>query len=105
MPRIEKHPILEFKRRKPITFYFNGKPIRGYSGETVAAALHAAGIMTYNESLKFYRPRGFFCAIGRCSSCFAIVNGIPNTKLCVTSVKPGLKIKTQKGIASFEKAR
>ena len=40
--RIQQHPILSFDRRKCITFRFDGKSIGAYSGETVAAALHAA---------------------------------------------------------------
>jgi hypothetical protein len=60
MKRIDKHPILKFKREKKITFRFDGKTIEAYEGETIAAALHAGGIQVLNRSLKLHRPRGFF---------------------------------------------
>ena len=88
--RIKKHPILEFKRGKEIFFYYNGKRIKAYEGETIAAALHASGIKILSKSLKLYRPRGFFCGIGKCSSCLMKVNGIPNVRTCITLVKEGM---------------
>ena len=42
--RITQHPILTFDRGKEIHFTFNGRPMKGYEGETIAAALHAAGV-------------------------------------------------------------
>ena len=41
--RIEQHPILEFDRGEKVVFFFNGQPVDGYTSETIAAALHAAG--------------------------------------------------------------
>ena len=42
--RITEHPILRFDRGKELSFTFNGQPMKGYEGETIAAALHAAGV-------------------------------------------------------------
>ncbi len=95
--RIEEHPILKFKRGKKINFKFEGKTLEGYEGETVAAALHANGIMVLGESLEKHRPRGFYCAIGNCSSCLMEVNGIPNVKTCVTKLEEGMEVSKQKG--------
>ncbi|WP_326911518.1 (2Fe-2S)-binding protein [Sedimentibacter sp. MB31-C6] len=95
--RIENHPILEFKRKKIIKFTFNGQEVEGYEGETIAAALHAAGVKVLGKSLFSNRPRGFFCAIGNCSSCFMVVNGVPNIKTCVTDLKEGMIVETQEG--------
>ncbi|MEM2715936.1 MAG: (2Fe-2S)-binding protein, partial [Candidatus Thermoplasmatota archaeon] len=66
--RIEKHPILNFKREKEIYFYYNGEKIKAYEGETIASALYANGIKIFSRSKKG-RARGFFCGIGKCSSC------------------------------------
>ncbi|RLF46618.1 MAG: sarcosine oxidase subunit alpha, partial [Thermoplasmata archaeon] len=85
--RIEEHPILDFKRGREIHFYYNGKKIRAYEGETIAAALHAAGVKVLSKSLKLERQRGFFCGIGKCSSCLMKVNGVPNVRTCITLVK------------------
>ncbi len=42
--RLENHPILEFDRGEKVKFYYNGQEMEGYASETVAAALHAAGV-------------------------------------------------------------
>jgi predicted molibdopterin-dependent oxidoreductase YjgC len=95
--RIEKHPILEFQKGKKIKFYFEGQPIEGFDGEPIAAALHAAGIKVLRHSVKLDRPRGFFCAVGKCSSCLMEVDGVPNVFSCITPIKDGMQVKRQKG--------
>jgi len=92
--RIEEHPVLTFERGEKISFFFNGKEIEAYPNETIAAALHAAGIHKLGESPKLHRPRGLFCAIGNCSSCFMIVDDSPNTRVCVVKVKPGMQVRS-----------
>ncbi|WP_417029698.1 2Fe-2S iron-sulfur cluster-binding protein, partial [Cloacibacillus evryensis] len=39
---------------------------------------------------------GFFCAIGKCSSCFMVVDGVPNVRTCVTPLSAGMKVETQR---------
>ncbi len=97
MRRIEEHPILTFKQAGKITFTFDGKTIEGREGDTIASALQAAGIRVYRESIEMHRPRGFFCAIGRCANCSMIVDGVPNTKVCVTRLREGVVVETQRG--------
>ncbi|MTI48067.1 (2Fe-2S)-binding protein [Sporosalibacterium faouarense] len=95
--RIDKHPILEFQRGKKIKFIFDGKEIEAFQGETIAAALHAAGVKVLGKSIFKHRPRGFYCAIGNCSSCFMVVNGEPNVRTCVTMVEDGMVVENQNG--------
>jgi sarcosine oxidase subunit alpha len=95
--RIEKHPILTFERGRAIEFAFDGKKLAGYEGETIAAALHAAGVRVLRRSIKRSLPRGFFCAIGRCSSCLMTVDGVPNVMTCVTPLREGMRVETQAG--------
>ena len=94
--RIEHHPILEFKRGRKITFTFDGELIEAYEGETIAAALHAAGVRILSHT-RSGAPRGLFCAIGKCSSCLMTVDGIPNVKSCVTPVQEGMVVESQRG--------
>ncbi|GAB6183732.1 FAD-dependent oxidoreductase [Thermodesulfovibrio hydrogeniphilus] len=100
--RLHEHPILKFKRGQEVTIYFNGKPIKAYEGETVAAALYASGVRIFSRSFRWHRPRGFFCAIGKCSSCMMEVDGIPNIRVCKVYVKEGMQIKTQTGFPNAE---
>ena len=95
--RIEKHPILEFDRKDKVKFTFNGQELEGYKGESIQAALHAAGVKVLGKSLELHRPRGFYCAIGNCSSCQMVVNGVPNVKTCVTELEEGMVVETQEG--------
>ncbi len=95
--RIRKHPILEFERGKPVNILLNGKKIKAYDGETIVAALYASGIKSYCKSVKYGRHRGFFCGIGKCSSCLMRVNGIPRVRTCVTLVEDGMKIEYEEG--------
>lgn len=93
--RIKEHPILKFDRERKVELKYRGRKIRAFEGEPIGAALYAAGIKVLTRSLKYHRPRGFFCAIGKCSSCMMRVDGVPNVKTCVTPVGSGMKIEPQ----------
>ena len=95
--RIEKHPILDFNRSEKVVFTFNGEILEGYKGESIQAALHAAGVKVLGRSIELHRPRGFYCAIGNCSSCQMLVNGVPNVKTCITELEEGMVVETQEG--------
>lgn len=101
--RVTNHPILEDnKYAKTVTLYYNGKPLEALEGEPVAAALMNAGIRVFRTTAKKKEPRGIFCAIGRCTDCMMIVDGIPNTRTCVTEVKDGMRVEKQEGLASLK---
>jgi len=93
--RLSEHPILDFKRGNPVTFTFDGATITAFEGETIAAALHAAGIRTLMHSTDKKRPRGLYCAIGNCSSCTMVVDGEANVRSCIELVRDGMVVKTQ----------
>lgn len=93
--RIASHPVLSFKRGKKVNFSFNGIPIHAYEGESIAAALEANGIKKLSRSIDRSRPRGFFCAIGKCASCLMTVDGMPNVRACLTPVSEGMSVLPQ----------
>ncbi|MEL7565790.1 MAG: FAD-dependent oxidoreductase [Dehalobacterium sp.] len=97
MERINNHPILQFSKGKKVTFSFEGQKLEGYEGEPIAASLHAAGIRVLHESAHMNRARGFFCAIGNCSSCLMKVDGVPNIRVCVELLREGMFVQRQKG--------
>jgi sarcosine oxidase, subunit alpha len=45
-------------RARPLEFTFNGKRMRGFEGDTLAAALLAGDRMLVGRSFKYHRPRG-----------------------------------------------
>ena len=91
MELIQNHPILDYKHGREVTFTFDGRELKGYEGEPIAMALHANGVHIYRITPEMKRTRGFFCAIGKCSSCFMVVDGVPNTPLTA-----GMKVETQR---------
>ncbi|MDZ7758645.1 MAG: (2Fe-2S)-binding protein [Desulfovermiculus sp.] len=99
--RIHQHPILSFPQGRKVNFSFNGQELEGYEGEPIAAALHAAGVRVLRYSPNLHRPRGFYCAIGNCSSCLMTVDGEPNVRVCVTGLKEGMAVEIQKGKGLF----
>jgi aerobic-type carbon monoxide dehydrogenase small subunit (CoxS/CutS family) len=97
--RIEDHPILgKPLRGAKITILFEGRLIEAYEGEPIAAALTAAGVRIFRYTQKRKEPRGISCALGRCTDCVMIVNGIPNTRTCVTPAENGMRVETQEGL-------
>jgi len=100
--RISQHPILDFNRTTPVKFTFDGAEISAYDNETIAVALHAAGVRTLSHSLNKNRPRGLYCAIGNCSSCVMVVDGEANVRTCVTLVRDGMVVESQKGKGSLQ---
>jgi len=103
--RIRVHPIIDFNKRKEIPFFFQKKKIVGEEGDTIASALHAAGMRTLTTSLKYKSPRGFFCGIGKCSSCLMRVNGIPNVRTCIAPLKEGILVEMQEKLAELPDAK
>ncbi|MDI9370756.1 MAG: (2Fe-2S)-binding protein [Synergistota bacterium] len=94
---IEEHPILDFQHGKKVRFIFDGDEFEGFEGEPISTALHANGVRIYRTTADMHRPRGFFCAIGKCSSCFMVVNGVPNVRTCITPLTAGMVVETQRG--------
>lgn len=99
--RISEHPILgEPKKGRLVAFTYDGKQLEGYEGEPIAAALKAAGVMVHRYTQKQHKPRGIFCAIGRCTDCVMVVNGKPNIRTCVTPLEEGMAVQTQYGVSA-----
>ena len=93
--KIETHPILSFKHGNPVTFTYDGEPVQAYDNMTIAVALHAAGYTGISVSHAHKRRRGLFCAIGNCSSCMMIVDGVPNVRTCLELCREGMAVQTQ----------
>lgn len=75
----------------------DGSPVQASAGQTLAAALTAAGRRTWNTSRRDGAPRGLYCGIGVCFGCLVVLNGRPNTRACLVRVKDGDVVTTQHG--------
>lgn len=102
--RIENHPIFgEIKNGKKITLYLDDEPIEAYEDDMIASALWAAGKRAFRYSPVKCKARGLFCAIGYCSDCLMVVDGMPNTRTCVTPVADGMRVEVQQGHGNWER--
>ncbi|MGP3633130.1 (2Fe-2S)-binding protein [Streptomyces sp. 24-1644] len=84
---------------------FDGRPVRALPGQSIAAALWAAGQLAWRTTRVNGNPRGAFCGIGSCFDCLATVNGRPNQRACLLPARPGDTITTQKGDGHDEPLR
>jgi sarcosine oxidase subunit alpha len=73
------------------TFQFDGRAIQAFAGESVAAALLAAGVRTLRHGPGDGGPRGAFCFMGVCQECVVEVDGA-RTESCRLPVRDGLKV-------------
>ncbi|MFC7968425.1 (2Fe-2S)-binding protein [Streptomyces cinereoruber] len=79
------------------TVTFDGRPIPALDGQSVAAVLWSAGILTWRTTRNAGAPRGVFCGMGSCFDCLVTVNGRPNRRACLTPARPGAAVTTQEG--------
>ena len=81
---------------QPITILFDGVPVPAYLGDTVAAALLAAGHRTLRTTPIAGEPRGIFCGMGVCHDCLVEVDGALSQRACLTAVADGMRVEAQR---------
>ena len=81
------------ERGRSVTVTVDGEPISAYQGETLAAALLAAGRRAFRHTVPGGHPRGIFCGIGMCFDCLVTVDG-GQIRACVTPVQDGMQVST-----------
>jgi predicted molibdopterin-dependent oxidoreductase YjgC len=78
-------------------FSFDGTPVEFTGGQTVGAALTAAGIRSWRTTRHRGRPRGLFCGIGICFDCLVTIDGSPNERACLAEAADGMAVTSQHG--------
>ncbi len=78
-------------------FELDGRPVDFVPGQTVGAALVAAGVLAWRTTRIGGRPRGLFCGIGVCFDCLVTVDGRPNRRACLEPARDGARVSTQHG--------
>ncbi len=84
------HPAIS-KTGRSLTFSFDGRPIEAIEGETIAAALSAAGILAYRTTPSG-APRGLYCGMGACFDCVVTVDARIGQRACMTKVADGMVV-------------
>ena len=72
----------------------DGRPLPAEAGQTVAAALIAAGIVVFRHT-PAGAPRGIFCGMGVCFDCLVTVDGLAEQRACMTPVQRGMRVQTR----------
>ncbi len=80
-----------------VAIEFQGRPVQARDGETVAAALLAAGETVFRETPVTGSPRGPHCMMGVCFDCLVEIDGEPNQQACMTLVRDGMRVARQIG--------
>lgn len=76
--------------------------VRAYADESIAAAALASGTRVLSRSMKYHRPRTFFCFEGHCSGCLVRLEGVPNLRACQAPCVGGAEVSGQNAFPSAE---
>ena len=79
-------------RGPEIEILVDGEPVRAFTGETVAAALLAAGRKALRRTARRAEPRGVYCGMGICFDCVMTIDGRPNVRTCQTPVRQRMRV-------------
>lgn len=91
--RLAEHPLLgPYERGPEVEFRFEDTTVTAHAGESLGAALLAAGIRTLRVSRQG-EPRGLYCAIGQCLECRVTVEGAGTRRACLTPVEAGMVVR------------
>jgi sarcosine oxidase, subunit alpha len=90
MTRLPPQPGERIARDRPVEFTFDGKPVAGLDGDTIASALYAAGRRTFSRSFKYHRRRGLMGA-GTGTDLVA-VDGRPGVRAALEPISAGLRV-------------
>lgn len=101
--RLLTHPVLGDATTGAVArVTCDGRELAGVAGEPIAAALIAHGVRVFHTLPESGGPRGLFCGVGRCVDCLMTVDGEPNVRACVTPLRDGMRIVTQRGLGEWE---
>jgi predicted molibdopterin-dependent oxidoreductase YjgC len=79
-----------------VAITIDGAAFTARDGDTVAAALFAAGIDACRTTPVTGAPRGPYCMMGACFDCLVEIDGRPNVQGCMARVAPGMRIVTRR---------
>lgn len=86
-------------RTRALAFTFDGRPLQGLAGDTLASALIANGVRVAGRSFKYHRPRGIFAAgVEEPNALATIGTGQtrePNLQATTVELRQGLSAESQ----------
>ncbi len=86
--------------RDPIHLVVDGARVPAREGEPIAMAIVASGRLVLGRSVKYHRPRGAACFVGRCDGCLMRVDGVQSVMTCRAPARDGAIVETQNVLGS-----
>lgn len=86
-----------------VTLKVDGQPLPARRGQTVAAAMLAAGLRVLRHTRRAGKPRGLFCAMGVCFDCVMTINGKAGVRACMTKVEDGMQVSSPVQFKPYER--
>ena len=80
-----------------VSLSVDGKTVTALPGDSVAAALLAAGIVACRTTPVSGAPRAPYCMMGVCFECLVTIDGVGSRQACLARVRDGMRIETQQG--------
>ena len=80
-----------------VTIIVDGTEMQARAGDTVAAALLAAGVGATRTTPVSASPRAPYCMMGVCFECLVTIDGVGNRQGCLVLVHEGQRIEVQHG--------
>lgn len=103
MARLGPQPWEVIDRSTRLTFTWNGKPVSGYQGDTIASALAAAGEQVFSRSMKYHRPRGILTADYWDPNLLVQVGVEPNTRAGHRLLEADMDVRAQNAWPSLHR--
>src|SRR5437763_1557634 len=74
-----------------------GRLVNVPEGASAAAAVLIAGLGSIRDTAIGGGARAPYCMMGVCFDCLAEIDGAPNRQSCMVAVRPGMRIRRQRG--------
>lgn len=81
----------QIRRAAMVKFTFDGLPVSGHAGESLAVALMRSGQLRLRDAPVDGAARGTFCCMGLCQECVVCIDG-QAVESCCQTVVPGLAV-------------
>lgn len=92
-----------FRRLQPegagrtVTLTIDGRSVTAREGDSVAAAMIAAGLPHSRTTPVSGSPRAPYCMMGVCFDCLVEIDGVGNRQGCLVRVRDGMQVELQLG--------
>jgi predicted molibdopterin-dependent oxidoreductase YjgC len=83
--------------RASVRLVVDGRAVTAAPGDSVAAALLAAGVVACRTTPVSGAPRAPYCMMGVCFDCLVTIDGVGSRQACLTRVRDGMVVETQQG--------